>query len=310
MIVRLLDLTSPNAPGNCEHEVPEMTEAFFAIDSGVGVYFPERRTFVVSAGPRNAWIQYVDQYYLFPNMTWAIGPRTTHMFFRTHMIQQDSNSWIILAGANSPKLKSYSKKMNIQSFDGSTVLGPDMPAPMRHGCFVKINSTTAIAFSGQIDSAMNLNPFSFYYSFQQRIWSTAPTVQSVRERAACGLVEDTVSSNRYVIMAGGQAPTMTSLNTISTVELLIVGSGSWFFGPSPRNVGFSKSAIATTLDGKTAFLYGGFVASFSKVQGREIFKFQCSNANCQWEKVPQTLPYNVIDAVGAFVHGDTFPCYL
>ncbi len=81
--------------------------------------------------------------------------------------------------------------------------GPSLPIPLNRHCFVRFNSTTALAISGQSDQNQ-YNGQTYFYWIQDQKWTTGPSVSIPRYSHACGLLKE----QEAIVTIGGRSPSI------------------------------------------------------------------------------------------------------
>jgi len=167
--------------------------------------------------------------------------------------------------------------------NGVSTPGPGLPRnDYLRFSVANINSTTSMITGGYLEYTVSTVTFYFHHPTQK--WISGPNLNMARFDHVSGVVTDTVSNEKYLVVIGGREH---SWNELSSIEMLI--DNEWVMGPSLPEalsgyslVPFGKSIVV--IGGSTDW---GLDSGYGDVKG--IHKLTCSNRACTWTKMAQEL---------------------
>ena len=202
--------------------------------------------------------------------------------------------------------------------------GPRLPTPVSFHCLVKLNSTTAFLIGGWqgYDALRNKETFFLDLTGNGPSWTRGPDLNHARSSHACTIVRDPVDGSELVAAVAGwnsshsldSTEVMQLTFSVSivihcqdhtfTLQLWNPSSNSWSMGP--RLPFPLDSASAVTDNNGRLILIGG------KTNGSETLaslrSLTCSNQNCHWSLLDQTLDQPRYYSVALLVPDNYLPC--
>jgi len=160
-------------------------------------------------------------------------------------------------------------------------LGPDpdndpIIFPMISHSMTNINSTTSVITGGYFSKKSD--PFIesslvYYYHHQIQKWIEGPKMKVARGDHASGMVTDTVTNEKYLVVAGG----LDFPEPMKSTEILI--NNKWIDGDD----------MLKGISGHTFVPFGDSLVLLGGKNNKEIYKLTCSNRRCSWTKMEQEL---------------------
>jgi hypothetical protein len=191
-----------------------------------------------------------------------------------------------------------------------TTPGPDLPLKVADHCLVSLNDTTTLLIGGKVSNG-TFSKATFYYNFEDKIWTDGPSLTIGRSFHSCELFKSPQYGHTdTVIVTGGQFgqngqalasteilnlnsnnPSWTSGIIICNYYIQITVSNSivtyilWYCMFAGSNVpkATKKSKMVPTPDGTGVVLIGG---SFTK---QDQYELKCSSSSCNWSLMEQRL---------------------
>ncbi len=160
--------------------------------------------------------------------------------------------------------------------------GPKMPLALEGHCAVLINSTMILVAGGGSRRLPGRSTWLYSYDVQNQKgkWFSGPKLIENRTHASCGAIQDQITGNTIVVVAGG---TDRDDLRLKSTELWTLDQGGfgWTSGPDlPVDLSHAGS-----VSGKHAFILVGGKAGMLK----SVYKLECSRRDCQWSKMDQKL---------------------
>ncbi len=187
------------------------------------------------------------------------------------------------------ELTSRTQLVNVNS--DNAILGPTMPKPLSHHCFVKVNDSLAIAVGGytKFNQPPLMSASTLYLNIERKMWDLGPNLSLPRASHVCGVLKTTEEeTSKIVVVAGGD----TVSHDLSTEILRLVasnfGTEAWQSGPNiPRKL--IDASMVSTSDGKGLILIGGVL--YSGYRSKSLLRLECHFiiAGCNWQELPQQL---------------------
>ncbi len=170
-------------------------------------------------------------------------------------------------------------------------LGPYMPMPLSHHCFLKLNHTLAISTGGytDTDTGKMITDKTLFYQIDKDEWSIGPDLNMPRIKHSCGVLRLNVTVE-VLIVAGGD----TTTDDASSEYLIFSNfhvNDSWQSGPRlPKKL--EAPSMVSSSDGQSLVLIGGTTITGEK--SSMLFKLQCSNLlltieSCTWQQMLQRI---------------------
>ena len=166
--------------------------------------------------------------------------------------------------------------------DGVTVtsgLGLELPKRMHNHCIVKLKESAAVMIGGS-----HTRNSTWIYNFEEKSWTEGPSLIRGRRDHVCGLIKDSVLDKEIVIAASGYE---YDIGISNSTEIWITGTDSWVQGPELPMTGVVGASGLVSDDGKHFILVGGGGTHYQELF--YIYKLQCFNLECKWEKMEQEL---------------------
>ena len=163
-------------------------------------------------------------------------------------------------------------------------VGPELPTAMFWHCMLRLNSSTAMIIGGVAgDEYTRATNHTRFYHSESSDWTGGPDLRFARSTHACGLISDSLSNKKIVIATTG------ILDYSNSTDLWSVGSSQWIDGPEFPGGDIYKATGTTSSDGKHFILIGGIDFRSGSGFQHSIYKLQCFNLICNWEKMKQKL---------------------
>ncbi len=252
---------------------------------------------------------------------WVLGPSMSFGRRMASAIALNETSWLVIGGNTLDSLRSTDimsvnsniyEAMDPDLFDSrpsdfpEPVPGPNIPRGFMAGCFVKINDTTALAFSGF--NGYEYPTQSHYYSIPDKTWRDGPLINTGRILSACGLIQDLEDNEiSYVVMAGGRVDGQDQAEYLSSVEILRLDQDAWI-EVMDLPVPLAGASASTTLDGKSLVVNGGYSPQYGGRQ-KSMYRLHCISGYCMWQKTSSELAVQRYGHISMFVPDNNFPCF-
>ena len=158
--------------------------------------------------------RYSDCYTINGTKVTSSGQMQRTKSFTGSFLYQD-NLWTI-GGQSS---RSYEKSMII-SQSGTSSPGPKLPFRVDRHTVTNINATTSILIGGHLNGNL-YSADTFYFDHLTSEWTSGPKLNNGRMHHAAGIVTDTVTGEKLLVVVGGS-------NAEKSTEILI--GKDWFEG--------------------------------------------------------------------------------
>ncbi len=146
-------------------------------------------------------------------------------------VQLNDSTYWITGGSNKESSHLSSTELITADFSSGTVhvsAGPTLPDGNSGHCIVKLNDTTVFLFGGSSPEAFQPVK-NWFYDFVNDKWTEGPELNTDRQNAQCGLIQDVVTGTKIAIATGG-----VGYATKNSVSLWFEGSDEWISGnPMP-----------------------------------------------------------------------------
>jgi len=161
--------------------------------------------------------------------------------------------------------------------DGSTTLGPQLPAPITYHAIASINSTVSIMIGGWPGIYSDK---TWYFNHAIQEFQSGPNLLEVRKHHSSGTVTDQETKEKMTIIAGGDYSTY-----MDSTEMLF--NGEWMTGPALPKALKSSSMVEL---GDNLYIIGGRSSGGSfGLNKNEIHQLSCFSGNCSWTTLIQQL---------------------
>ena len=174
----------------------------------------------------------------------------------------------------------------------SSIVGPDLPYPVRYHCLLTVNSSSLMLIGGET----TIGP-SFYLVFNLTSFTWTIGRSSLRQRRsnhACGKVKDenaTDPDNVVIVAVGGKVENLTSKGVIgnATTEILATGGdAAEGFQEGPVFPMLIRGASGIT-DNRGRFLLVGGYNKETETSQKSIYALTLRNQELTWSKLEQEL---------------------
>ena len=149
----------------------------------------------------------------------AFAMMTTVRFRAASIVLEDEFALWVLGGID----RNYNtlSSTEIVYKDGRTERGPDMPLTLWGHKIVKINDTTSLLVGGYTGSVIT-SKWTWYFNGN---WIRGPDLITERCRHSLGIVQDIITMEKYIVVAGGHDG-----GTDTSVEIMSVSGTTWETG--------------------------------------------------------------------------------
>ena len=143
--------------------------------------------------------------------------------------------------------------------DGQVSQGPNMPTALQRHAIANVNASTLIISGGNKNYWDYASPLTWYYNHVTQKFQEGPSLLEGRYNHASGTVVDQETSEKIVVVIGGDPGGQGDDENIDSTELLI--NGEWQQGKNMSNKKemFSNFVCAFFSDTKLLFLYHYFI---------------------------------------------------
>ena len=192
----------------------------------------------------------------------------------------------------------FSNTGEVLTEDGWQYMSKLLPVTFNSHCAVLVNATTAFLIGGyqsNKDAAAN----TYFFNSENENWIEGPQLLTVRGDHSCARIKTDGKSSQYsVIVAGGSN---SNEGTLSSVELLELGSSEWVAGPElPEKI--LGSSMVEYSDGGV-FYIGGYS------EGRVLDTiFYLAHGKSEWVEMPQKLKIGTAWATSFLVPDEITNC--
>ena len=126
----------------------------------------------------------------------------THMsakrLYAASLVIDKTKLWI--TGGLNTDTKNYLASSEFITLEGSKP-GPEMPMPIDHHALVAIDNTLSMLIGGRSESVETQT--THYFDHQGHNWIQGPDLMQARREHAAGIVTDEVTTEKFVIVTGG-----------------------------------------------------------------------------------------------------------
>ena len=177
-------------------------------------------------------------------------------------------------------------------------LPTSLPVVISDHCMALLNSTTVLIIGG-VQNGSKYSQNTFYFNTEYEKWIEGPKLMFGRKKPSCGNLQIDEKGSYYgVIVAGGSN---SNEGTLSSVELLELGSSEWVAGPElPEKI--LGSSMVEYSDGGV-FYIGGYS------EGRVLDTiFYLAHGKSEWVEMPQKLKIGTAWATSFLVPDEITNC--
>ncbi len=183
----------------------------------------------------------------------------------------------------------------------NTSMGPSLPQTRYSHCMLKVRSSV-IAIIGGGNGATAYQETVWFYNFDREKFVNGSGLIQARMHHVCGLITDSLNRKPIMVVAAGRADGHQFLDT---TELWADDSEKWVKGPD-MPVKISGPSSMVSADGNHFIMVGGESLHYQELY--EIYKLQCFNLNCEWEKMPHELNVARQESVAMLIPSNMTRC--
>ncbi len=212
--------------------------------------------------------------------TTAVAKLETRRDEAMSIVINDGRILWVTGGQNNPdgvmNSTEYASTMSVD-------IGPTLPVAMEEHCLLQLNASTFM-FVGGLDVDSDRVSTTWFYNFELLTWTSGPSLIEGRNFHVCGMIKDSVTGKAIVVTTTGRGTVSRRLNS---TELWTAEADTWMTGPALPHTGLLGATGTVSLDQKHLIVAGGYDKHYS--EQFLIYKIQCFNLVCVWDKMAQEL---------------------
>ena len=184
--------------------------------------------------------------------------------------------------------------------------GPDLPRLLMGHCLAKINESSTLLVGGQSEFVTSFDFMLDYYIYTSG-WTLMPGLLAFqRFEPACGMVLDSASQQRIVMVTGDNLATGNSVDVETEILFLDHEVLEWTSGPVFPKVAEDVSAL--TLPSNEKLIVLGTGLHYLDNPENFIYTFQCSSGLCDWILLDQRFEVTRLHPVTMLIPDSMIEC--
>jgi hypothetical protein len=228
---------------------------------------------IICGGIQNG--SHSNKCYSLKNNEWVSSVNMNSIRAEAAAAQLQDGKLLIIGGSNTSVGLNSAEILTEKGWESNI---PSLPVTFQGHCIVTVNATTVLVIGGYQSVYSGK---AFYFTFGEESWTKAPELKYKRGYHSCGRIrKDTGSIEMSIIVAGGY-----DVSSLSSVELLDIGSNEWKIGPELPFAIYRSQMVGDQNGG--VVLIGGESSSIAYLD--TIFQLPHGGPDAEWNKMDQKL---------------------